>query len=115
MMVNLSVKNVPEEVVQQLREQAKRHHRSLQGELLTILEEAVEPRKLSIQELDRRVKALGLRTGDDSTAWMREDRDARPRRLKDFRFVGSGHSHQGSLSPISERHGEALNPDTEFI
>lgn len=110
MMVNLSVKNVPEEVVQRLREQAKRHHRSLQGELLTILEEAVEPRKLSIQELDRRVNALG-RTGDDSTAWMRADRDARPRRPEDFRFIGAGHSDQGALSPISERHDEALAED----
>jgi plasmid stability protein len=34
MPVNLSIKNVPDEVVAELRAQAKRHHRSLQGELL---------------------------------------------------------------------------------
>ena len=77
MALNLSIKNVPEEVVQQLREQAKRHHRSLQGELLTILEEALGPRKLSIGELRQRVKELGIKTGDESTTWIRELRDAR--------------------------------------
>jgi plasmid stability protein len=28
--------------------------------------------------------------------------------LKDFKFVGAGKSHQGRLSPVSERHDEAL-------
>jgi hypothetical protein len=28
--------------------------------------------------------------------------------LKDFTFVGSGHSAQGDLAPVSERHDEAL-------
>ena len=39
--VNLSVKNVPEAVAQGLRERAAQHHRSLQGELMAILEDAV--------------------------------------------------------------------------
>jgi hypothetical protein len=29
-------------------------------------------------------------------------------RLKDFSFIGSGRSKQGQLTPISERHDEAL-------
>jgi plasmid stability protein len=41
MPVNLSIKNAPDEVVQRLRQRAERHHRSLQGELLAIIEEAV--------------------------------------------------------------------------
>ncbi|HEX7156393.1 MAG TPA: Arc family DNA-binding protein [Burkholderiaceae bacterium] len=40
MTVNLSVKNVPERVAEQLRKRAEHHHRSLQGELLAILEQA---------------------------------------------------------------------------
>jgi len=28
--------------------------------------------------------------------------------IKDFTFVGAGHSRQGRLSPVSERHDEAL-------
>ena len=41
MPVNLSIKNAPDDVVQRLRERAERHHRSLQGELMAIIEAAV--------------------------------------------------------------------------
>jgi plasmid stability protein len=77
MPVNLSAKNVPDDLVDKLRKRAKRHHRSLQGELMAILEEAVGPRSLSFEEADRRIKALGLKTGDEATSWIRELRDAR--------------------------------------
>ena len=40
MSVNLSVKNVPEALAAKLRERAERNHRSLQGELMAILESA---------------------------------------------------------------------------
>jgi plasmid stability protein len=36
MPVNLSIKNAPDEVVRRLRQRAERHHRSLQGELVTL-------------------------------------------------------------------------------
>ena len=38
MPVNLSIKNAPDDVVARLRERAAKHHRSLQGELLAIIE-----------------------------------------------------------------------------
>lgn len=76
MPMNLSVKNVPDEVVAQLRARAKRHHRSLQGKLLAILEEAVRSERLTVSELRRRVQAMGLQTGPEATAWIREWRDA---------------------------------------
>ena len=31
-----------------------------------------------------------------------------PRSLRDFSFIGAGRSRQGALSPVSERHDEAL-------
>ena len=77
MPVNLSVKNVPDEVMEKLRKRAKRHHRSLQGELMAILEEATGPERLSLDEAERRLSALDFRTGDDSTTWIRDLRDAR--------------------------------------
>lgn len=40
MRVNLSIKDVPEGLAQRLRERAARHHRSLQGELMAIIEQA---------------------------------------------------------------------------
>jgi plasmid stability protein len=75
-MPSLSIKNVPEEVVEKLRERARGHHRSLQGELMAILEEAVQPKRLTVQEAYQKVQESGLRTGDDSTQWIREWRDA---------------------------------------
>ena len=39
MPVSLSIKNVPDELAERLRKQAKRNHRSLQGELLAIVEQ----------------------------------------------------------------------------
>lgn len=65
MAVSLSIKNVPDEVAIKLRERAERHRRSLQGELLAIVEEAVEtPSEMTIAELKAYVDSLGLKTGD---------------------------------------------------
>lgn len=79
MPVNLSIKNVPDELAERLRRRAERSHRSLQGELMTILAEAVgQPsERLSIEEVRRRVAELGLRTPGESAAMVRQDRDAR--------------------------------------
>jgi plasmid stability protein len=40
MTVTLSIKDVPEELAWRLRERAVQHHRSLQGELMAIIETA---------------------------------------------------------------------------
>lgn len=81
MPVNLSIKNAPDDVVMRLRERANRNHRSLQGELLSIIEEAVEPsRKLNVDEVWLEAKRLGLSSPDDSTAIIRADRDRDDRR-----------------------------------
>ena len=76
-MTNLSIKNVPEELLVKLRSRAREHHRSLQGELMAILEEAVTSRRLSMTELVQRVQERGMHTGDEVTMMVREDRDAR--------------------------------------
>ena len=77
MPISVSVKNVPDEVMEKLRQRAKRHHRSIQGELMAILEEATGPAKFSLDQAEVRLKTLGFETGDDSTSWIRELRDAR--------------------------------------
>ncbi len=77
MPINVSVKNVPDEVVEALRNRAKRHHRSLQGELMAILEEAAGSSIPSLAEAEKHLKSLRLGTGDDSTTWIRELRDVR--------------------------------------
>jgi plasmid stability protein len=76
MPVNLSIKNAPDEVVQRLRQRAERHHRSLQGELLAIIEEAVSTeQELTPAELLAEIRHLGLRSQGDSAAIVRADRD----------------------------------------
>lgn len=42
-MPNLSIKDVPEELAEALRQRAARNHRSLQGELMAIIAEAARP------------------------------------------------------------------------
>jgi plasmid stability protein len=75
--VTLSVKNVPTELADRLRARAARNHRSLQGELLAILEATVAyPPASRIDEIYARVQASGVRTPSGESARMvREDRD----------------------------------------
>ncbi len=75
--MNLSIKNVPEETVKRLRDRARRNHRSLQGELLAILDGALQPSPLSLAEARERLARLHLRTPSESVAMIREDRDGR--------------------------------------
>lgn len=41
-MPNLSIKDVPEELAEALRQRAARNHRSLQGELMAIIQQAAQ-------------------------------------------------------------------------
>jgi plasmid stability protein len=87
--VNLSVKNVPEALAQRLRERARRNRRSLQRELLSILEAAASdqrsaassappPReRISIEELAVRAQELFPRGTRSSVAYIRQMRDER--------------------------------------
>jgi antitoxin FitA len=78
MAVNLSIKNAPDRVVQRLRERAERHHRSLQGELLAIIEAAAEQDRLATPaDILAEVRRLGLRTPAEAAALVRADRDGR--------------------------------------
>jgi antitoxin FitA len=74
--VNLSIKTVPDDLVQRLRERATRNHRSLQGELMAIIEEAVRPaRYRTIDEVLAEARKLGLARRDEAAALVRADRD----------------------------------------
>jgi plasmid stability protein len=76
--INLSIKNAPDDVVQRLRERAARNHRSLQGELMAIIEEAARPEhpsRIRLEQYRARVRALGLQSHDEAAAIVRADRD----------------------------------------
>lgn len=63
MPVNLSIKNAPDDVVERLRRRAERHRRSLQGELLAIIEDAArahpEPSAATPAAADQQVPCPG--------------------------------------------------------
>jgi len=81
MSVNLSIKNVPDYLAEQLRKRAARHHRSLQGELMAILEENLGNRhSLTPAELLSKVRASGLKTTEEAARVIRRERDERSRR-----------------------------------
>jgi len=78
MPVNLSIKNVPDHIAEALRERARLAHRSLQGELLVILDEAIRGREaMSPLEFLSSVRDLGVETEADSEEIVRSARDAR--------------------------------------
>ena len=78
MPVNLSIKNAPDHVVERLRQRAKRHRRSLEHELLAIIETAVlEDQHATATEVLAEVRRLGLQTPREATALIRADRDGR--------------------------------------
>jgi plasmid stability protein len=87
--VSLSVKNVPAALAERLRARAERNRRSLQRELLSILEAAVDervstaalvpapPRHLSIEEAAERARQLFPQGTRSSVDFIRAMRDSR--------------------------------------
>ena len=51
MSVNLSIKDVPDELAEALRQRAQRNHRSLQGELMAMIESHAHERPFKAVEL----------------------------------------------------------------
>jgi antitoxin FitA len=76
--INISIKNVPEEQVEILKQRAKLNHRSLQGELMAMIElmtaKALQ-KTMTIEELSENGRRLGLKTPSESVQMIREDRD----------------------------------------
>ena len=94
MSVNLSIKGVPETLAERLRARAERNHRSLQGELMQIIEHAAaEPAdaRASVRRgIERGTKTIEqiaaqhrarfpqpIATGPLAVDILRADRDAR--------------------------------------
>lgn len=77
MSVNFSI---PEDLARRLRRRAERNQRSLEHEVLAILEQEsgeVTSNPMTVDELARRVRDSGLRTASESAEIVREARDAR--------------------------------------
>jgi antitoxin FitA len=76
MPITLSIKHAPDHVVQRLRARAARNHRSLQGELLAIVERAaMEPVAVDMDAFMAEIRALGITSPSDGVEIIRADRD----------------------------------------
>lgn len=87
--VNLSIKDVPDDVAERLRQRAARNHRSLQGELMAIVEQAaLEPlataalrrpavARMSIEEVAAEARRAFPNGTPSSVDFIRAMRDGR--------------------------------------
>lgn len=68
-MPNLTLKRVPGEIHERLKERAERHRRSMNSEAIRILERALKPTRMSAEEAIAEAEALNDRIGKpfDST------------------------------------------------
>ena len=62
-MPTLTIKGVPPELHEKLKERAERHRRSMNSELLTILERTLTPSRKSAEEAIAEAEALNDRIG----------------------------------------------------
>lgn len=78
-MAQLLVRDLDPAVVARLKERARQNHRSLQGEVKAILEQAAETatREEALAMIDKWQRKWGERVFSDSTQLIREDRDRR--------------------------------------
>ncbi len=78
-MPSITVKNIPEEIYDRVREQAKAHHRSINSEIIACLEQTVKPQQVSpddiLQEARRlRKKAKGSLSSEEIESAINQGR-----------------------------------------
>jgi plasmid stability protein len=78
-MPDLSIKDVPVKELEIIRSQAKRNHRSLQGELRAIISDAARRTRqpMSLEDALEKIKKIPLKTSSEAVRMVREDRDGR--------------------------------------
>ena len=83
-MSHLSIKNVPEPLAEALRQRAAANHRSLQRELMVIIEAAVQqnPSGNRVLQVAQRVASYGVETPSESASLVKQQRQTRTGELK---------------------------------
>lgn len=57
-MPSITVKNIPEEIYNKVREQAEAHHRSINSEIIACLEQTVQARTISDDQILKEARRL---------------------------------------------------------
>jgi len=63
-MVTVTIKNIPEQVYERIKAQAKKNHRSINGEILSILEQAISLPPIDVQATLERARKVRELTAD---------------------------------------------------
>jgi plasmid stability protein len=63
-MVTITIKNIPEQVYARIKLQARNNHRSINGEILSILEQAISIPPIDVQETLKRARKVRELTSD---------------------------------------------------
>lgn len=77
-MGNLTIRNLDDRIIEQLKVQAKQNHRSLEGEIRHLLTQQIDRvgRIADFRERTRKLASLSIGTRQtDSVKLLREDRD----------------------------------------
>jgi plasmid stability protein len=57
-MVNITLKNIPDEIYERLKRQAAAHRRSVNGEVIHCLDMALKPQRISVDERLERIRRI---------------------------------------------------------
>jgi len=57
-MPSITVKNIPEPIYNKLKQQAEAQHRSMNSEIIACLEQSVEPKRVSPDEILRQARMM---------------------------------------------------------
>lgn len=80
-MVTITIKNVPPEIYERIKIQAKNNHRSINGEILSILEQAISIPPIDVKATLERTRKLRemtahyVITNAELTRWKNEGRE----------------------------------------
>ena len=117
MSVSLSIKGVPEAMVERLRRRAEGNHRSLQRELMAIVEAAVQqgPRPSARAETSPRLSGSGLRAAESEAVWQVSASTASDKLLEELDTIVSGsHFGEAPLLTRDQLHDRALAREIDF-
>ena len=65
-MASITVKNIPEEIYDRLKQRARANRRSINGEIIVIIEDAVKSRKIAPEDFLVRARQLREKTADNT-------------------------------------------------
>ena len=117
MPLSLSIKAVPDALVERLRRRAASNHRSLQRELMAIVEAAVQPEpRLAVRAVAApRLPAAPLGVAESEPAWQAAATSGGDVLLEELDSIVSG-SHWGEAPLLTreQAHDRALAREIDF-